>query len=287
MITVPTRSWRTKPPARLQASGPKVPDPAVPDPSTYGGILRTTSGVRLHLTRYSDSVPRKTNPKPAKAGNEPEAVRPARKMRVDAERNRQLLISAGKAVFAESGSSASLEEIARRAGVGIGTLYRHFPDRDSIIEAVYRLEVKHLAEGATKLIEQFEPVLALHEWMRLFLNYIATKRVLRSALCTTLPGASELTVSSGARILEALTLLMGRAVACEGIRSDVPPSDLLLALAGIAHAGVTSDWEPRAHRLVDLMMDGLQAPGKKVGATGKSTAQRGRAAKTTRVDRNR
>lgn len=187
-------------------------------------------------------------------------MQPVRKPRVDAERNRESLVSAGKAVFAERGPNASLEEIARRAGVGIGTFYRHFPNRESIIEAVYCREVERLAVSAKDLVQQSAPGEALHEWMQLFIDYIATKKVLATALCLTLPGASDLAASSGARILEAITLLVSVAAASGDIRSDVPPGDLLRALAGFTYAGMDPHWRSSADRLIDLLMDGLRTP---------------------------
>ena len=189
----------------------------------------------------------------------------ARKPRVDAKRNRDLLVNAGKAVFAESGGDASLEEIARRAGVGIGTLYRHFPTRDAMIEAVYCREVEYLVNWASRLEGLSAPGEALYQWMQIFVDYIATKKVLASALCSTIPGASELAVSSGVQILEAMTLLVDRAVASGDIRSDVMPGDLLRALAGFTHGGMGPNWEPSARRLIDLLMDGVRTPGTKGG----------------------
>ena len=192
-----------------------------------------------------------------------------RKPRADAERNRESLVSAGKDVFTQSGPNASLEEITRRAKVGIGTLYRHFPNRDSMIEAVYRREVEQLAISAKELGKLSEPADALYKWMRLFIDYIATKKVLASAVCSTLPGAPELASSSGARIMEAITSLVNAGAASGEIRPDVIPGDLLRALAGFAYGGIGADWKPRALRLVDLLMDGLRTPG-----TGDRVSQR-------------
>jgi len=182
----------------------------------------------------------------------------ARKPRVDAERNRESLVDAGRAVFTESGASASLEEIARRAGVGIGTLYRHFPSRDAMIEGVYRRELEHLADSAKQLAGVLPPGEALHKWMRLFVDYIATKKVLASALCSTISGASELAASSSAQIHEAITYLLHRAAVCGDIRSDVEPGDLLRALAGLTYGGISPEWDASANRLIDLLMDGLR-----------------------------
>ena len=136
-----------------------------------------------------------------------------RKPRADALRNRDRLVEAAKASFAASGADASLEEIALHAGVGIGTLYRHFPSRDAIVEAVYRREVEQLADAAERLAGSMKPGEALHAWMRLFVDYIATKRVIASALDSMVGGASELHASSGARITDAMSLLVARAKA--------------------------------------------------------------------------
>ena len=137
----------------------------------------------------------------AAGGKAPSA---ARKPRADAQRNRDGLLEAAKAAFAEVGPEASLDEIARRAGVGIGTLYRHFPTRDAIVEAVYRREVQQLADAAPRLIECLPPAEALRAWMRLFIDYIAAKKVIAPALKSLVGGGSALYADSGARINEAI-----------------------------------------------------------------------------------
>ena len=129
---------------------------------------------------------------------------PPRKPRADAQRNRDRLLAAAKAAFADLGADVSLDEITRRAGVEIGTLYRHFPSRDALVEAVYRREVQHLAEAAARLGKSFAGD-ALHEWMLLFVDYIAAKKVIAPALGTIVGGASELYAASGARISEAMS----------------------------------------------------------------------------------
>ena len=111
-----------------------------------------------------------------------------RKPRADAQRNRALLLKTAKAAFAEKGAGASLDEIARTAGVGAGTLYRHFPTRDALIEAVYRAEVEALATAATRLLQERPPLDALREWMRLFVDYIATKNLIVPALNSMVGG---------------------------------------------------------------------------------------------------
>jgi AcrR family transcriptional regulator len=124
-------------------------------------------------------------PDRAAGGKAPGAVR---KPRADARRNRDGLLEAAKATFAEVGAEASLDEIARRAGVGIGTLYRHFPTRDAVVEAVYRREVQQLADAAPRLIESMAPAEALRAWMRLFIDYIAAKKVIAPALKSSVAG---------------------------------------------------------------------------------------------------
>ena len=188
-----------------------------------------------------------------------EARGPAqRKPRADAQRNRERLVDVAKAAFAEAGPDVSLDEIARRAGVGIGTLYRHFPTRDAIVEAVYRREVRQLAEGAARLLGALPAGEALHQWMRLFVEYIATKKVIASALGSIVGGASELYAASGAQITEAMSLLVRRAAESGDIRADVDPDDLLRALVGFTYGNGSPGWQASALRLIDILMDGLR-----------------------------
>jgi AcrR family transcriptional regulator len=193
----------------------------------------------------------------AAGGTPPRAVR---KPRADARRNRDVLLEAGKAAFAEVGAEASLEEIARRAGVGIGTLYRHFPTRDAVVEAVYRREVQQLADAAPRLIESLPPAEALRAWMRLFIDYIAAKRVIAPALKSLVGGRSALYADSAARINEAMAMLVERARASGDIRPDADSADLLRALIGFAYVNAAPEWEVSARRLIDLLIDGLRSP---------------------------
>jgi AcrR family transcriptional regulator len=182
----------------------------------------------------------------------------SRKPRADSARNRQLLIEAAKAGFAEFGLNVSLEEIARRAGVGIGTLYRNFPTRESVVEAVYRREVEHLAEAVPQLLEASSAGEALHKWMHLFVDYIATKRLIAPSLAaakdrTPSPYPSPLELITGA-----ITTLVKRAVASGEVRKDIDPPDLLRALVGVSYSNPDVGWEASARRLVDILMDGLR-----------------------------
>lgn len=194
-----------------------------------------------------------------RAGNEPMTA--VRKPRADGLRNRERLVEAAKAGFAVAGPDVSLDEIARRAGVGIGTLYRHFPTRDAIVEAVYRREVQQLADAAARLLGSLSPSEALHEWMRLFVDYIATKKVIASALGSIAGGVSELYASSGARITDAMSLLVERARAGGDIRPNVDPADLLRALVGFTYGNAGPGWQASARRLIDILMDGLRPQG--------------------------
>jgi len=187
----------------------------------------------------------------------------SRKPRADARRNRELLLHAAKEAFARAGADASLEEIARGAGVGIGTLYRHFPTRGALVEAVYRNETQHLAEAATHLAAQHPPVEALRAWMRLFVDYIAAKQLLAEALNSIVGGTSELFAASGALIKTAIAKLVANAVASGAIRLDLDPLDLLRALAGVANVSSGPNWEHSAKRLVDILIAGIMTAGQR------------------------
>jgi AcrR family transcriptional regulator len=186
------------------------------------------------------------------------AAEPARKPRADGLRNREKLMEIAKAAFADVGTDVSLDEIARRAGVGIGTLYRHFPTRDAIIEAVYRREVEQLAGSAARLLASLPPGEALHAWMRLFVDYIATKKVMASALGSLVGSSPELYASSATQITNAVVLLVERARADGSVRADADPDDLLRALVGFTYGNTSPGWQPSALRLIEILMDGLR-----------------------------
>lgn len=183
-----------------------------------------------------------------------------RKPRADGLRNRERLIDVAKLAFAEIGPNVSLEEIARRAEVGIGTLYRHFPTRDDIIAAVYRREVTQLADAAKRLLETRPAGEALHQWLRLFVDYIATKKVIAPALASMTGGTSALYESSIDLMKGAIADLVEKAIAAGDIRPDVEPFDLVQALGSFAMGVSTSPgWETRTLRLIDILMDGLRS----------------------------
>jgi AcrR family transcriptional regulator len=182
----------------------------------------------------------------------------ARKPRADSARNRQLLIDAAKAAFSDVGLDVSLEEIARRASVGIGTLYRHFPTREAVVEAVYRREVEHLAEAVPQLLESSPAGEALHQWMHLFVDLIATKRIIAPSLAAVTARTSTLHTTSVGLITGAISILVKRAIASGDVRKDIDPSDLLRALVGVSYGNPDADWEASARRLIDILMDGLR-----------------------------
>jgi AcrR family transcriptional regulator len=182
----------------------------------------------------------------------------ARKPRADSARNRQLLIDAAKAGFTDVGLNVSLEEIARRAGVGIGTLYRHFPTREAVVEAVYRREVEQLAEAVPQLLQTSPAGAALHKWMHLFVDYIATKRIIAPSLGAAAGRTSSLHASSVELITNAISTLVKRAIASGDVRKDIDPSDLLRAMVGVSYGNPDAGWEASARRLINLLMDGLR-----------------------------
>jgi AcrR family transcriptional regulator len=181
---------------------------------------------------------------------------PERKPRADSARNRQLLIDAAKAGFSGVGLDVSLEEIARRAGVGIGTLYRHFPTREAVVEAVYRREVEHLAEAVPQLLQTSPAGEALHKWMHLFIDFIATKRIIAPSLAAAAVRTS--TPTSAELITSAISTLVKRAIASGDVRKDIDPSDLLRAMVGVSYGNPDAGWEASARRLIDILMDGLR-----------------------------
>jgi AcrR family transcriptional regulator len=181
----------------------------------------------------------------------------SRKPRADSLRNRERLIAAGKAAFTEAGADVALEEIARRAGVGIGTLYRHFPDRGALMAAVYRREVEQLSASATRLLAERPPAAALEAWLHQVIDYMATKRVIASALQASPGAGAEAYAAGGPALLESLTRLSRAAIASGDIRADVEPEDLLRLVAGLSFGFDRPDWEPSARRLIAVLMAGL------------------------------
>jgi AcrR family transcriptional regulator len=185
-----------------------------------------------------------------------------RKPRADGVRNRERVLEAAKAVFSAGGSDASLETVAKRAGVGIGTLYRHFPTREALFEAVYRREVDQLSELAEQLRSAPEPVDALRRWLKANVELVATKKGMISALALAVQTSSDLYAYSFDRLTKAIGTLLDRATAAGEIRADISPEDLLRALIGMCYLHDQPGWQSTVLRLMDVFIDGLRVQAK-------------------------
>ena len=183
-----------------------------------------------------------------------------RATRTDAQRNRQLLLDAALEAFTQHGIEASLEAIARSAGVGIGTLYRHFPTREALALAAYQHDVERLCEAAGELLEALAPDAALREWLARFSEYIITKRgmsdVIRAVLTDPQPFYAELNVRE--RMLAAVKTLLERGTAAELIRKDMDAEVVLLAMIGVWYASTEQTTPRQTSQLLDLLVDGLR-----------------------------
>jgi AcrR family transcriptional regulator len=179
-----------------------------------------------------------------------------RKPRSDAQKNRERILDMAKEAFTRSGANTSLDDIAKQAGVGPGTLYRHFPTRDELLEAVYRTEVERLAAAEREFAETLPPIEALRAWMLLFVDLIATKRIIAPALNTLAGGPSKMFEASHGQIWDAIRTLVKRAIKSGDIRKDLDPIDLLRALIGVANVATSPDWQQSARRLVDILISG-------------------------------
>ena len=179
-----------------------------------------------------------------------------RKPRTDALRNRERILEVAKEAFTSHGADASLEEIAKQAGVGAGTLYRHFPTRDALIETVYRSEVEKLAAAGPKFAAAMPPIEALRGWMLLFVDYIAAKHIIAPALNSVVGGPSRLYEGSRGLIQGAIDELVKRAKKSGDVRRDLEAFDLLRAVIGVFHVGSGPECQQSARRLVDILIAG-------------------------------
>jgi len=179
-----------------------------------------------------------------------------RKTRSDAQRNRERILEVAKRAFTRHGAATSLDDIARQAGVGAGTLYRHFPTRDALIEAVYRSEVEKLAAAAHGFAAAMSPIEALRAWLLLFVDYIAAKHIIAPALNSVSGGPSRLYESSRSLVQGAIEELVKRAKKSGDVRKDIDASDLLRAVIGVSYVGSGGDWQQSAKRLVDILIAG-------------------------------
>ncbi|MFB6615566.1 TetR/AcrR family transcriptional regulator [Streptomyces sp. NPDC085524] len=180
-----------------------------------------------------------------------------RPLRADARRNREKILAAAVRVFTTDGLDAHLERIAKEAGVGSGTLYRHFPTREVLIEAVYRNEVARLCDAAPALLAQKPPAEALRAWAHLFLDYVTAKYGMIDGLRAIAATGSNPYGHSRELIQAAITSLMDACTAAGVIRDDIQPTDIMAALEGIALTSAGAEHRRRAERLLDLTLDGL------------------------------
>ena len=187
----------------------------------------------------------------------PETKKTRRKPRADSLRNRETLLKAATEIFSAGGPQASLEAVARRAGVGIGTLYRHFPSREDLFEAVYRHEVDLLSELASHLTQEEDAFVALRTWLQANVKLVATKKGMMQTLQLAVYGNAELKAYSTARMVEALDRLLQRAISQGSVRADISAEDLLRTLIGIYYAQPEDNWQPKALMLLDIFLNGL------------------------------
>jgi AcrR family transcriptional regulator len=185
-------------------------------------------------------------------------IQTARKPRADATRNRDRLLAAARSIFNQGGPTASLEAVAREAGVGIGTLYRHFPTREALYEAVYRHEVEQLVELAARLGTEAAPTEALRRWLAANVEFIATKKGMAAALAMAAHNSSELIAYSLSHLGTALGSLLRRGAAAGELRGDLGAEELLRALVGICYAQDGPDWRANVLRMVDVLVAGLR-----------------------------
>jgi AcrR family transcriptional regulator len=181
-----------------------------------------------------------------------------RPLRADAQRNREKLLIAAAEAFAEQGEDVALEAVAARAGVGIGTLYRHFPNRDALVVAAYQHEVDALIAAAADLLAAYPADQALRAWAERFADYIATKRSMGNALHSAAGSDSPLFARTREQILAAVRLLLEAGAESGTLRGDVDPKDVMRLINGIWHLPSGPEWRQDVGRMLDLVIDGLR-----------------------------
>jgi AcrR family transcriptional regulator len=177
-----------------------------------------------------------------------------RPLRADAKRNRDRLLAVAVRAFSQDGPDVPLDAIAREAGVGIGTLYRHFPTREALVEAAYRTELDKLCDAAPALLTTLPPDRALRAWMDRFVDYMTTKRGMAEALKAVIASGGNPYAVSRDRLLTAVGSLLDAGIAAGVLRADVPAADVLTSLSGVTLAATERE---QAGRLLDLLVDGL------------------------------
>jgi AcrR family transcriptional regulator len=182
------------------------------------------------------------------------------RQRMDAARNRERLVVEARNLFATASSGASLEAIAQAAGVGIGTLYRHFPTKEALVEAVYRLELDALDLEASRLLLGHVSADAMRLWMNKYAQFVATKHAMLDALRVAFSAGSTASSETRARIVQTIAKFLEIGARDGSIREDVRPDDVGLALAGMVFAVTASADRHQVGRMLDLLMAGLRRP---------------------------
>ena len=188
-----------------------------------------------------------------KKSDTPKSVR---KPRSDAQRNRERILEVAKQVFTRRGIGASMDEIAKRAEIGPGTLYRHFPTRDELLATVYITEVEKLAAAQKKLSAELPPIEALRAWLLVFIDYTAAKKIIAPALNAMAGGPSRVVQQTTQVMEDAANALASDAIASGDLRPDVDPIDLMRAIYGLSTAGSADDWPAKARKFVDILLRG-------------------------------
>lgn len=180
--------------------------------------------------------------------------------RADATRNREQLLAVATRVFLEADAEPSMRAIAREAGVGIATLYRHFPTRESLVDAVYRDQVERLTAGARELLDRLPPAAAMRRWMDLFGDWIATKNGMLDTLLSMIQAGEIAHARTRIELLTAITAILDAGRVAGDLRPDVTAEDIAATLIGIFTVAPRPAREASAGRLLNLLMDGLRPP---------------------------
>ncbi|MFJ1646394.1 TetR/AcrR family transcriptional regulator [Streptomyces sp. NPDC088258] len=191
------------------------------------------------------------------AGPAADTARPARS---DARRNREKLLAAARAAFSTAEGTVVLEAIARDAGVGIGTLYRHFPTREALVEAVYAAELDDLTASAPALLAEFPPEAALRAWMDRYASFVVTKRGMIDTLRAGWASGSMATPTTRERFTAVIATILAEGARAGSLRTDVEPDDVTAMLLGVFLSTAADDTPQRAGRLCDLLVDALRPP---------------------------
>ena len=184
-----------------------------------------------------------------------------RPLRADAQRNRDRLLDVAVRMFSQDGPDVTLDAIAREAGVGIGTLYRHFPTREALVEAAYRSELARLCDAVPGLLAELPADQAARAWMDRYSGYMATKRGMADALRAVVASGGSPYAQSRDRLTTAITTLLRAGAEAGTLREDVEPTDVLASLSGVALVTSEPDQQDQARRMLDLLMDGLRYRG--------------------------